>query len=73
MILDLHNTKHEDVKHKVISFVEKCLTTKTDFTIMIGNSTKMCVLVSKILDEYALEYYVGGLLGIGNSFIKIYL
>lgn len=73
LTLDLHNTKHENVTSKVIYFIEKVLTNPEDFIIITGHSQIMRKLVIDVLDEYNLEYNIGGILEVSKAFIKVYL
>ena len=59
MRLDLHGTKHEDVRRKVIKFVEKYWGTHDDVEIITGHSSRMKNLVIDVLDEYELIYTTG--------------
>ncbi len=57
--LNLHGTKHEDVRRKVIHFIEDNWDSDREVEIITGNSDKMCSLVVEVLDEYNLSYKVG--------------
>jgi hypothetical protein len=57
--LDLHGTKHRDVKNKVIRFVEEHWNKRRELVIITGNSVKMRDLVASVLEEYKLSYHVG--------------
>ena len=70
--LDLHGTKHGNVQGKVIRLVEKYWDIEKELTVVTGHSPKMRKLVTDVLDEYGLEYYIGGTLGISNSFLTFY-
>lgn len=70
--LDLHGVRHGDVQGKVIRLVEKYWNTDEELTVVTGHSPKMRKLVTEVLDEYGLEYYIGGTLGISNSFLTFY-
>lgn len=59
MKLDLHGTKHEDVRRKVTKFIEKHWGTQEDVEIITGHSSRMKNLVIDILDEYELIYVRG--------------
>ena len=73
MKLDLHSVKHDDVPREVIRFIEENLYSEQDLEIVTGNSFKMQEIVVDILDEYMLEYRIGGWLGFNKGFIKIYM
>ncbi len=70
--LDLHGTRHEFVKGKVVGLVEKYWDEPDQLTVVTGHSPKMRELVIEALDEYGLEYHIGGVLRISNSFITFY-
>jgi hypothetical protein len=55
--LDLHGTRHADVKRKVIRFIEENWGTGREIEIITGNSYKMKKLVAQILSEYDLTYH----------------
>lgn len=57
--LDLHRTRHEDVRRKVIRFVEHSWGSGQEGEIITGNSPKMKALTISILDEYGLSYQRG--------------
>lgn len=73
MKLDLHGVRHEEVEQKVVSFIEHNSCAYCELTIVTGHSPTMSDLVSKVLDEYKLEYHVGGVLGVSRTFIKVYM
>ncbi len=54
--LDLHRTRHEDVRSKTIRFVEDNWASGEEVEIVTGNSPKMKGLVIEILNEYSLIY-----------------
>ena len=70
--LDLHGTKHGDVAGKVIRLIERYWDTSEQLTIVTGHSKKMQKIVIDTLDEYGLEYYIGGALGMSDSFLTFY-
>ncbi len=57
--LDLHGVKHEDVRRKVINFVEGSWNCPHDLEIITGYSVKMKGLVTTILNEYKVSYTEG--------------
>lgn len=71
--LNLHGVKHEDVKLNVIKFIEANLPTGEDCEIVFGHSLAMWRLVEEVLDEYEalLSFFLGGPLGMGQTFVKI--
>ena len=54
--LDLHRTRHEDVRSKTIRFVEDNWSSGEEVEIITGNSHKMKGLVEEVLNEYDLTY-----------------
>ena len=64
--LDLHKTKHEDVQHKVIRFIEDNWNSG-EVEIITGYSEKMKSLVIEILNEYKLTYSIGRRYDINNK------
>jgi len=54
--LDLHGTKHEDVRRKVIRFIEDNWNYDGEIEIITGNSYKMKKLVTEVVGEYDLTY-----------------
>lgn len=54
--LDLHGTRHIDVKQKVIRFVEENWDSGKQAEIITGHSKRMKELVCKVLDEYQLDW-----------------
>lgn len=71
--LDLHSVKHEDVRSETIKFIEDGFKLSETCEIVFGHSPKMWRLVKEVLDEYddLLSYYLGGALGIGQTFVSI--
>jgi len=62
--LDLHSTKHEDVRNKVIRFIEEHWNEEAELEIITGHSERMKGLVINILQEYKLPYHIGYLYGV---------
>lgn len=69
--LDLHGVRHIDVRSKVIRFVEDFWGRGINVEIITGNSIEMKKLVIEVLEEYHLEYFDGGILGVNNAVITI--
>ncbi len=57
--LDLHGVRHDDVKSKVINFIEDNWNSEEDLEIITGHSSKMKGIVLNVLDEYKLPYTIG--------------
>jgi len=57
--LDLHRTKHEEVRDIVIRFIEDHWWDGAELEIITGNSRAMKNLVIDVLREYKLEYQIG--------------
>lgn len=56
--LDLHNTRHDEVKQKVINLIEDHWDDGSELEIVTGHSTKMKGIVMNTLDEYKLTYQI---------------
>jgi DNA-nicking Smr family endonuclease len=54
--LDLHGTKHADVRRKVIRFIEANWNCGEEVEIITGNSYEMKKLVTSVVSEYDLTY-----------------
>jgi len=54
--LDLHGTKHADVRRKVIRFIEANWDCGEEVEIITGNSYEMKKLVTSVVSEYDLTY-----------------
>ena len=65
--LDLHRTRHSEVKRKVINFIEDNWGSGEEVEIITGNSNKMCDIVTNMLDEYKLAYQIGRLFDLNNK------
>ena len=72
MKLDLHGTKHEDVKSKVIRFVESHWDSGNELQVITGKSGQMIHLVQNVLDEYRLDYNIGGFWDYNPGYITVY-
>lgn len=72
--LDLHGVRHEDVRAEVIKFIEDGFKSNENREIVFGHSPKMWKLVEEVLNEYdaLLGYSLGGVLGIGQTFVTIW-
>lgn len=72
--LDLHRTRHEDVRRAVIRFIEDHWHETVNLEIVTGNSFKMREIVTQILDEYGLYYSVGGVTDrVNRGYILVFL
>lgn len=69
--LDLHGERHSDVKRLVINFVEDNWDNFDGCLIVTGHSVKMRSIVIEVLDEYHLEYRLGGAFGENNGTITL--
>lgn len=56
--IDLHRVRHEDVRDKVIRFIEENWASKFEAEIITGNSSVMQRLVMEVLNEYKLPYQI---------------
>jgi hypothetical protein len=57
--LDLHGTKHEDVKNETIRFIERRWGTGAEIEIITGNSNIMKSIVIHVLKEYKVDFFTG--------------
>ena len=69
--LDLHNLHYEDVKRSLIRKIEMYWGSNEVLEIITGHSSKMRGIVTKLLDEYSLDYQIGGNLGINDGMIRV--
>ena len=71
--LDLHGMRYEDARRTV----DKLANTywkwgpEDEADIITGHSPTMREMVVEVLEEYSIEYSIGGPLGIDDSFIRI--
>ena len=65
--LDLHRTRHSEVKRKVIHFIEDGWGSGKEVEIVTGNSDRMRGMVINILDEYKLNYQIGRIFDLNNK------
>lgn len=71
--LDLHGVRHENVRNKVIRFIEKYWNSDIEVEIVTGNSPKMKSLVVEVLGEYRIDHRVGDYFGFNHASIKMVL
>lgn len=69
--LDLHGTKYDSARSKVIRFIEDNWRTNLELEIITGHSKKMKSIVIEVLNEYRLNYRVGDFAGFNKGFISI--
>lgn len=69
--LDLHRVSHSSVRRLTIRFIEDTWMDSQNIFIITGHSEKMRKIVCEVLDEYGLEYYIGGRLGIFDATIEV--
>jgi len=67
--LDLHRTRHEDVRQKVIKFIERNWNSDEELKIITGHSPQMKNLVIKVLNEYQMNYSIGDMANLNTGFI----
>ena len=65
--LDLHITRHSDVRRKIIRFIEDNWGSGEEVEIVTGNSDRMRGIVINILDEYGLNYQIGRVFDLNNK------
>ncbi len=71
--LDLHKTRHNDVRNDVVRFIESHWDSGEQVDIITGHSSTMKVRVIEVLDEYKLEWKEGDHLGFNKGFIRVQL
>ena len=66
--------RYEDAKRAIEKLANSFWTWDMDdeAIIITGHSSNMRNMVIKILEDYEIEYYVGGPMEIDDTFIKIY-
>ena len=57
--IDLHGVRHEEVRRKVINFIEDNWSSNTEIEIITGQSKKMLDIVLEVVLEYKLQYRYG--------------
>jgi hypothetical protein len=67
--LDLHRTRHDDVRRKVIRFVESNWGSGEEAEIITGNSYIMKERVVEVLSEYYLQHQEGRQFDINKGYI----
>jgi DNA-nicking Smr family endonuclease len=72
--LDLHGMRYEDAKRAVEKLANSywAWDQNDEAEIITGHSPDMRNMAIGILKEYEIEHYVGGPMGIDDTFIKIY-
>jgi len=72
--LDLHGMLYEDARRAVDELANTYWkwNPEDEADIITGHSPNMRNMVIGVLEEYSIEYYVGGPLGIDDTYIKIY-
>lgn len=65
--LDLHRTRHSEVKRKVIHFIEDGWGSGEEVEIITGNSDRMREFVIGILNEYGLDSQIGRVFDLNNK------
>jgi hypothetical protein len=71
--LDLHGTKHEDVRRKVIRLIEDNWDSGEVVEITTGHSKKMKRLVIEVVDEYSLPYKTSDMFDVNSPSIKVWM
>lgn len=64
--LDLHRTRHSEVRRNVIRFIEDNWGSGEEVEIVTGNSDRMRGIVINILDEYGLSYQISRMFDLNN-------
>jgi len=69
--LDLHGTRYDSARSRVIRFIEDNWCANLDLEIITGHSEKMKSIVIEVLNEYKLKYRIGDFVGLNKGFISI--
>ena len=69
--IDLHTLRHKDVTQFLIRKIEMYWGKDEVFEIITGHSHKMREVVIKLLNEYSLDYKIGGNIGINKGMILV--
>lgn len=72
--LDLHGMRYEEARRATDRLAnDYCMERMPEgIKIITGHSSNMRKMVTEILEEYSIEYEVGGPLGFDNTYIRIY-
>ena len=69
--IDLHTLRHKNIRSFLIRKIEMYWDRDEVLEIITGHSNKMKSIVIKLLDEYHLNYKIGGNIGINNGMIRV--
>ncbi len=69
--LDLHDLHYDDVKRSLTRKIEMYWGSDEVLEIITGHSNNMREVVIKLLEDYALDYKIGGNIGINNGMIRV--
>ena len=69
--IDLHTIRHENITPFLIRKIEIYWDKDEVLEIITGHSNKMKSIVIKLLNEYHLDYKIGGNIGINNGMIIV--
>ena len=69
--IDLHGLHYNDVKRSLTRKIEMYWGSKLILKIITGNNIKMKNIVTNLLDEYTLDYKIGGDIGINNGMMIV--
>ena len=69
--IDLHNLRYEDAKRFLIRQIESRWGNCEILEIITGHSNKMRKVATDLLDEYSLDYKIGGTLGTNTGVIQV--
>ena len=70
-LLDLHGVKHAEARQMVIRFIEDRWNSDKLCEIITGHSDAMRKVAVEVIEEYKLEYNVGGALGTNPAIISL--
>ena len=69
--IDLHGLYYKDVKRFLTRKIEIYWGSKVILKIITGNNIKMKTIVINLLDEYLLDYKIGGNIGINKGMMTV--
>ena len=72
--LDLHKMRYEDAKRAVEKLANSYWAWDSDdeADVITGHSSDMRNMVVEILKDYETDYYIGGPMGMDDTFIRVY-
>jgi len=74
IVLDLHGMRYEEARRNIERLANRywTRTEQEEVKIITGHSSNMRKMVVGVLEEYSIDYEIGGPLGIDTTYIRIY-